>query len=336
MRSNFTQEHLAMVTRRRFTGLAAASLLAPLIAARGARAQAWPTRPVRIVIGFGGGMEAAARILGQQLTAQWGQPVIVEPKFGASGNLAAEAVARAAPDGYTLLLAGTPLAVNRYLYASLPYDSLADFTPVCLVCTQPNVMVVPDSSPVRSVAEFVALAKASPGKLTYGSAGHGTALHLCGELFKRQAGVDVVHVPYRGAIAMADLIGGRVDTAFPTLQLVLPALRAGQVRGLAVAWPKRIASVPELPTFTEAGLPGLDDVALWHGLFAPAKTPPEIVQRLHADAVTALAAPELRARLANIAATPVGSTPAQLAGHVRFEMDRWAPLIKEARITITD
>ena len=326
-----------MISRRRFTALAAASAFAPAVLVRRAVAQAWPTRPVRIVIGFGAGQEAAARIVAHQLTALWGQQVIVETKTGASGNVAAEAVAHSAPDGHTVLLAGTPLAVNRFLYPSLSYDAVTDFAPVSLVTLQPNVMIVPSASPSRSIAEFVAHAKANPGKVTYGSPGHGTTVHLCGELFKRATGIEMTHVPYRTAsMTMGDLIAGRIDAVFPTLAFALPQISAGQARGLAVAWPKRVAAASELPTFTEAGVRGLDDVSLWFGLFVPAKTPSEIVARIHADTVKALADPAVRTRLEQIGITPVGSTPAELARHFKAEMDRWGPVIKDAKITIDD
>lgn len=325
-----------MIGRRRFIEFAAASLFAPAATAR-AVTPAWPTRPVRIVVGFGAGLEMAARILGERLNVLWGQPAVVELKSGAGGNLAAESVARAAPDGHTVLLAGTPLAVNRYLYPSLSYDPVADFAPVSLVSLQPNVMIVPASSPARSIAEFIAHAKANPGKLTYGSPGHGTSVHLCGELFKRAAGIEMTHVPYRSPpVIMGDLVAGRVDAVFPTLAFALPQISAGQARGLAVAWPKRVAAAPELLTFTEAGMPQLDEVSLWFGLFVPAKTPLEIVRKLQADTVAALADPEVRTRFERLGATPVGSTPAALAGHFKAEMERWGPLIREAKITVNE
>jgi tripartite-type tricarboxylate transporter receptor subunit TctC len=324
------------MNRRQFTALAAASVFAPALLARQTAARDWPVRPVRIIVGFGGGLDAAARILADRLTALSAQQVIVEAKTGAGGNLAAEMVARAIPDGHTLLLAGTPLAVNRYLYPSLSYDAAADFAPITLLSVQPNVMVVPNSSPAHSVAEFVALAKARPGKLTYGSAGHGTTLHLCGELFKRVTDVEITHVPYRGVVSIPDLIAGRIDAAFPSFALVSPLIAAGQVRALAIAWPKRIAAAPELPTFSEAGVVGLDDVLLWFGLFAPAKTPSAIIARIHADTVSALADDAVKHRFERIGATPVGSTPAALAHHFKAEMERWEPVIRDGRITINE
>jgi len=325
-----------VIGRRRFIEFAAASLFAPAAFAARAATPAWPTRPVRIVVGFGGALEAVARIIAERLSVLWGQPAVVELKAGASGNIAAESVARAT-DGHTVLLAGTPLAVNRYLYQSLSYDPLADFAPVSLVSVQPNVMIVPSSSPARSVAEFIAHAKANPGKVTFGSPGHGTSVHLCGELFKRATGIEITHVPYRAASnTMTDLIAGRIDTIFSTLAFALPQIAAGRARGLAVAWPKRVAAAPELPTFAETGVPGLDEVALWFGLFVPALTPADTVRRFHADTVVALADPQVRARFEQLGATPVGSTPTELAGHFRAEMDRWGPLIRDARITLND
>ncbi|HET7766979.1 MAG TPA: tripartite tricarboxylate transporter substrate binding protein [Burkholderiales bacterium] len=330
-----------MIHRRRFIGLAAASLLAPAFTVRRALAQGpaqvWPARPVRIVVGFSGGPEVSARILASPLTALWGQQAIVETKMGASGNIAAETVARSAPDGHTLLLAGTPLAVSRFLYPSLAFDPVADFAPVSLVSRQPNVMIVPNTSPARSIAEFVAHAKANPGKITYGSPGRGTTVHLCGELFKRKTGVQMTHVPYSApSTIMSDLIAGRIDAVFPTFALALPLITAGRVRALAVAWPGRIRVAPELPTFREAGVPGFDDVSLWFGLFVPAGTPPAIVERIHSDTAAALADPTVKLRFEQAGATPAASTPPELARHFKAEMDRWGPVIKEAKITIND
>ena len=326
-----------MVSRRRFTALAAASLFAPEVVVRHAAAQAWPARPVRIVVGFSGGPETAARILANRLTTLWGQQTIVEAKMGASGNIAADAVARSAPDGHTILLAGTPLATNRFLYQTLSYDPVVDFAPVSLVSVQPNVMIVPNSSPARSIAEFIAHAKANPGKVTYGSPGRGTTVHLCGELFKGMTGIEMTHVPYSSpSMIMSDLIAGRIDAVFPTFALALPLINAGQVRGLAVAWPQRVPVAPELPTFTEAGVPGLDGVSLWFGVFVPARTPSVIIEKIHSDTAAALADPAVRTRFEQIGATPVGSTPAELASRFKAELDRWGPVIKEAKITIND
>jgi tripartite-type tricarboxylate transporter receptor subunit TctC len=291
---------------------------------------------VRIVIGFAGGLDAVARVVAEPLAALWGQPALVEAKAGAGGNIAAEMVARSAPDGYTVLMAGPPVAVSRFLYPSLAFDPAADFAPVSLVSLQPTVMVVPGSSPAHSVAEFVAHAKANPGKITYGSAGHGSSPHLCAELFKRETGIQMTHVPFSGAVPMGELIAGRIDVAFPTFAQAFPQVRAGLARALAIAWPKRIPAAPELPTYREAGLPALDEVSIWFGLFVPAKTSSEIIKRIQAGAVSALAEPAVKARLEQIGATPVGSTPAEFAAYFKAEMDRWGPVIKETKISINE
>jgi tripartite-type tricarboxylate transporter receptor subunit TctC len=324
-----------MISRRRFIGLGASAVFASPLFGRWAHAQSWPARPVRLVLGLPGALDAVGRVVADRLSVLWGQPVVVEGKLGAGGNLAAEAVARSNADGYTILLAGTPLAVNRYLFDSIAYDPVVDFAPVTLISLQPNVMLVPNSSPAHSVAEFIAHAKANHGKITFASAGHGTSVHLCGELFKRVTGIEMTHVSYRqlGGL-LTDLVAGRVDAAFPVLATGLPLMRGGQARALAVSAAKRVSIAPELPTFAEAGVPGVDDVALWFGFFVPARTPAGIVSKIHADTVAALADPFVKERLGQLAVTPVGSTPAELAIHLKSEMERWAPIIKESKIRI--
>jgi tripartite-type tricarboxylate transporter receptor subunit TctC len=292
----------------------------------------WPTRFVRLIVPFaaGGANEAFARNLAARLSEIWGQQVVIENKPGAGGNIGAEAAARADPDGLTMLIASFPHAVARFLYPSLGYDLVTDFAPVTLIGLTPNIMVVPNSSPARSVADFIAHAKAS--KVTFASSGVGTSIHLSGELFKRVAGIDMTHVPYRGgAPAVADLIPGRIDLMFNVMSSVLPQVRAGQMRGLAVTAPKRVAAAADFPTFAEAGLPGFE-VTGWFGFFVPAKTPPEIVTRIHADTITALADPVLRRRLEDLGIVVVGSTPAELTAFVRAETEKWGPVIKEAGI----
>lgn len=319
-----------MISRRRFVGFGATAALVASLPGP-ARGEPWPTRPVHLIVGVPGALEVVGRLVADRLTSRWGQQVVVEPKIGGVGNLAAQAVARSNPDGYTMLLAATPLAVNRFLFESLTYDALTDFAPVSLITKQPNVMLVPNSSPARSVAEFIEHAKANAGKINFASAGTGTSVHLCGELFKRVAGIEMTHVPYR-ITPTVDLIAGRVDVMFPVMSTALPLMRSGQARGLAVTAASRLAMVPELPTFAEAGVRSIDDVALWFGLFVPARTPAEIVGKMHADTVGALADPLLREKLENIGATPVGSTPAELAMHLRAEIERWGPIIKEGKI----
>src|SRR5262245_8467402 len=287
-----------MLSRRRFVGLCAGAVAAPAFITS-ARAQAWPNRIVRLIVPFppGGGTDGVARIVTNRLSEMWGQQVVIENRGGAGSNIGAEAVARAEPDGYTLLIGALPLAVNRFIYPTLNYDSVTDFAPVTLMCSYPNLLIVPNSSPAKSVSELIAHAKANNGKLTYGSSGIGTSPHLSGELFKRMAGFEATHVPYRGvAPAMNDLIPGRIDFMFNTAGVVLPQTRAGQVRGLAVSTAERFPTASEFPTVAESGLPGFD-VSSWYAFFVPAQTPPEIIRKIHADTVAALAEPAVKARL---------------------------------------
>jgi tripartite-type tricarboxylate transporter receptor subunit TctC len=318
--------------------LAAALLISLAGLAGAAHAQTWPTRFVRIVVPFppGGGTDAIARILAARLSQQWGQQVPVENKGGGATNIGTDMVARSEPDGYTMLLQSMPLAVNRFLFATLPYDPVADLAPVSLLCDYPNVMAVPITSAARSVAEFIAYAKANPGKVTFASSGNGTSVHLSGELFKRMAGIEMTHVPYRGAgPALNDLIPGRVDVMFNNIGAVLPLIQAGKLRALAVTTAKRTPAAPELPPIAESGVPGFD-VSSWYAVFMPAKTPPEIVRKASADTVAALAYPATRARLEQLGVVVIGSTPEGLAAHLRAEMDKWGPLIREAGIKPSD
>jgi tripartite-type tricarboxylate transporter receptor subunit TctC len=327
-----------MVTRRGLAGLLTASALAPVLTAGPAWAQAspvqsWPNRFVRLVVPFpaGGGTDAVARILAERLSELWGQQMVIENKGGAGSNIGAEAVARADPDGYTVLVGSLPLAVNRYLYPSLAYDPIVDFAPVTLICLYPNLMVVPNSSPVKSVKEFIAHAKANSGKITFASSGTGTSTHLSGELFKRMTGIEMTHVPYRGvALALNDVIPGRVDVMFNTMAGVLQQVRAGQLRGLAVTTPERFPTAPEFPTVAET-VPGFD-VSSWYALFVPAKTPAAIVRKLHADTVAVLAEPAVRNKLERVGVMVVGSTPEQLAAQLKSETELWGPVIKAAGI----
>ena len=326
--------------------LAAALLVSLAVLAGAAHAQtpsagsgqAWPARFVRIVVPFppGGGTDAIARILAARLSQQWGQQVPVENKGGGATNIGTDMVARSEPDGYTMLLQSMPLAVNRFLFASLPYDPVADLAPVSLLCDYPNVMAVPITSPSRSVAEFIAYAKANPGKVTFASSGNGTSVHLSGELFKRMAGIEMTHVPYRGAgPALNDLIPGRVDVMFNNIGAVLPLIQAGKLRALAVTTAKRTPAAPELPPIAESGVPGFD-VSSWYAVFMPVKTPPAVVKKASADIVVALATAETRARLEQLGVVVIGSTPEGLAAHLRAEMDKWGPLIREAGIRPAD
>jgi tripartite-type tricarboxylate transporter receptor subunit TctC len=331
-----------MITRRHLVGLAAASALAPVVSPRIARAQSssqqWPSRIVKLVAPFppGGGTDVVARILTNRLSEVWGQQVIVENKPGAGGNFGAEQVARSDPDGYTILIAALPMAVNRFLFRSLSYDSITDFAPVIMVCQFPNLLVVPNSSPAKSVQELIAHGKANNGKLTFASSGVGTSPHLSGELFKRMAGFEMTHVPYRGvAPALSDVIPGRVDMMFNTAAGVLQQVRAGQVRGLAVSTMKRFPTAPEFPTVAESGLPGFD-VTSWYALFVPIKTSADIVKKIHADTAAILAEPAIKTRLEQVGVEVVASTPQALGARLKAETEQWGPIIKAAGIKTQD
>jgi tripartite-type tricarboxylate transporter receptor subunit TctC len=319
--------------RRTFLQLAAGAAALPTLS-RIASAQAWPTRVVRLINGFpaGGGNDAAARIVAGRLSEIWGQQVIVENKPGAAGNIAFETAARAAPDGYTMMFGYPGMAINQFLYASVNYDPVADFAPVTLIGTYGNLLVVPNTSPVKSLPDFIARAKANPG-VTFGSPGIGTTPHLAGELFKRRAGIVLTHVPYRGVSAggLSDLIAGRIDSMFNTTGSLLQPARAGQVRGLAVTSAERPATASEFPTFAESGLPGFD-VAGWYALFVPTKTPSEIIRKINADAVALLGEPATKARFDTLGVTVVASSPSQLAARLRAEIELWGPIIKAANI----
>jgi tripartite-type tricarboxylate transporter receptor subunit TctC len=327
-----------MLNRRRFTGLAAASLAAPAVFTSHAFGQAWPNRTVRIIVPFApaGATDITARLLANRLQEVWGHPVVVENKPGAGGNVGADAAAKAEADGYTIFIVGPGQATNKFLYPSLSYDPVGDFQPVSLLLTQPNIMCVPNSSPAKSVKEFIDHCKANAGKITFASSGNGTSLHLSGELFKRMAKVEMTHVPYRGSgPLMNDLIPGRVDVVFDNAPSISPHVKANAVRGLAVTTAKRVAIAPDLPTISEAGVPGFD-VASWFAFFYQAKVPKEIAAKVHADTVAALGHASVRPRLLELGADPVGSTPEELAKHLKSEMDKWGPVITEAKIKIAN
>ena len=321
----------ATITRRLLLGAACAM---PFFGR--AAAQTYPNRFVKLVVPFppGGGTDGVARVLANRLSEMWGQQVVIENKGGAATNIGTEAVARSDPDGYTLLFQSMPIAVNRFLFPSLPYDAIADFAPVVLICDFPNIMAVPITSPAKSVREFIAYANANKGKVTFASSGNGTSVHLAGELFKRMANIEMIHIPYRGAgPVLNDLIPGRVDVTFNTSGAVLPSIQGGKLRGLAVTSAKRSPAVPELPPIAEAGVPGFD-VSSWYAIFAPAKTSPEIVAKINADMVAAIHHPATKERLEQLGVAVVGSTPEGLAAHLKAEMDKWGPVIRDAGIKI--
>jgi len=314
-----------VLTRRRLIALSPGSVLALSLSGRAARAQTqsldWPNRVVHFIVPFaaGGPTDIVARVVTEQLSKIWGQQAIIENRGGAGTNIGNEMVARSDPDGYTVLFATASLAVNRSLYRSLSYDPIADFAAVSLVSRFSLFMFVPNSLPTKSVMEFVAYAKAHPGKLTLASPGTGSTPHLAGELLKQMAGIEMTHVPYRGASpALNDLIPGRVDCYFGSGAL-LENMRSGQLRGLAVTGAKRDPVAPELPTMAEAGIPGYE-VSSWHGLFVPARTPPEIVRKISVDTIAALADPVVKSKLEQAGYMVVGSSPDELQALLKSEV----------------
>jgi len=324
-----------MLNRRRFAGLAAAAFAAPSILVSRALGADWPARPVRVVVPFtpGGSTDITARLISNRLQEVWGQSVVVENKPGAGGNIAADMVAHADADGYTIFITGPGMATNPFLYPSLSYDPVADFAPVTMLITQPNLMCVPNSSPAKSVAEFIAYCNDNRGKVTFASSGNGTTLHLSGELFKRMAKVEMIHIPYRGgAPAINDLIPGRVDVIFDNMPSILSHVRGGSLRGLAVTTKDRVGVVPEIPTIAET-VPGFD-VFSWFGFFVPAKTPQDIIAKINADTNAALVYPSVKSRFEDLGAVPKGSTPSELAAFLKSETDKWGPVIKEAKIKV--
>ncbi|MHB8269283.1 Bug family tripartite tricarboxylate transporter substrate binding protein [Bradyrhizobium sp.] len=325
-----------MLTRRRFVGLAAAAIAAPPILPSRASAADWPAKPVRVVVPFtpGGSTDITARLVSNRLQELWGQSVVVENKPGAGGNIAADMVAHSDPDGYTIFISGPGMATNQFLYPSLSYDSVADFAPVTMLITQPNLMCVPNSLAVKSVKEFIAYCNDNKGKVTYASSGNGTTLHLSGELFKRLANVEMTHIPYRGgAPAINDLIPGRVDVIFDNMPSILSHVKAGTLRGLAVTTKQRVAATPEIPTIAESGVPGFD-VFSWFGFFVPVRTPPDVIAKINADTNAALVYAPVKSRFEELGANPKGSTPAELAAFLQSEIAKWGPVIREAKIRV--
>ena len=317
--------------RRRFLQLAAAATLA---LPHDARAQVWPIRIVRLLVGFpaGGGMDAAGRILCSQLSEIWGQKVVIENRPGAGGMIALDAAARAAPDGYTMLMSAGAPATYGSLF-SLGFDPVADLAPLSLVGRFPHMIVVPNSSPWLSLKDFIAHTKTNAGKINWASPGVGSPAHLAGERFKRMAGIEMTHVPYRGVAtgAMSDLIAGRLDAMFNTTGSVLQAVRANQVRALGVTTGARFATAPEIPTIAESGVPGYD-VECFYALWAPAATPRQIVRKMNRDVVAILDEPAAQVRFELLGVLAGGSTPEELAAKARADAELWAPIIKAAGI----
>lgn len=294
-------------------------------------AEVYPSKPIRIVAPFppGGPADILSRIIGHKLSQSWGQQVIVDNRPGAGGNIGADLVAKAAPDGYTLLLGfvGTH-AINASLYAKMPYDNVKDFEPVSQIAAVTIVLVVHPSVPALSIKELIALAKSKPGQLTFGSPGNGTPQHLAGQLFNTMADVDMLHVPYKGAVpALTDLLGGQVSMIFSSMPPALPLVKTGKIRALGVTSATRSPAAPAIPTITESGLPGYE-VNNWYGILAPRGTPKEIVSKLNAEIVKILNMPDVKESLAVQGAEPVSGTPEQFAAYIKEETEKWAKIVK--------
>ncbi|MBI4189846.1 MAG: tripartite tricarboxylate transporter substrate binding protein [Betaproteobacteria bacterium] len=296
----------------------------------------YPTRPVRVVVPYlpGGSVDFVGRVLAQKLSEAWGQSVVVDNRAGGATNIGAEIVARAAPDGHTLFMASVASSVNMTLYNRLSYDIVKDFAPVSLLTIIPNLLVLHPSVPAKSVKELIALAKAKRPELTYASAGIGSSTHLAGEVFKAMAGVDIVHVPYKGGGgAVIDLLAGRVAMYFSTIPSSLPYVKAGRLRALAVTSARRAKSLPDLPTVAESGVPGYETQA-WNGLMAPAVTPQDVVTRLHTQVMRILALPDVREKFAAQGAEVVASSPAEFAAFIKADIARYAIVVKSAGLKI--
>jgi tripartite-type tricarboxylate transporter receptor subunit TctC len=312
------------------------AIVAFVVIAGAAHAQSYPTKSVRMLVPFppGGGTDYTARLIGQKLSELWGHPVVIENRPGASTTIASEIVARAAPDGHTLIMGSVNHSINPSLYAKLPYDTIKDFAPVTVAVTASYVLVVHPSLPARSVKELIALARARPGQINYSSSGSSGPQHLAGELFKLMAGIDIVHVPYKGGgPAVVALVGGHVSVQFSTPVSSLPHIKTGRLRPLAVTSAKRSPALPELPTIAEAALPGYEAVTWW-GLLAPARTPREIVNKIHADVVRVLEMPDTKARLAAEGVNGSGSSPSEFAAMIQAEIVKMAKIVKAANIKI--
>lgn len=327
---------MRIVTRR--TALSATAMmlgsLAGLAQAQGSAAN-YPNAPVKIVVGFsaGGPTDLAARLVAAKLQIALGQSFIVENRPGAGSNLASEIVARAAPDGYTLLMAAAPLSINGHLYKNLKYDALRSFEPISQVMSAPCVLAVRPNS-AKTIAELIAMARKDPGKLSFSSSGAGGSQHLAGELFQQKADIKLIHIPYKGAApALSDLLGGQVSMGFMTSLSSVPYFKEGKLRALAVASAQRLPQLPDVPTMAEAGLPGVE-IDSWSGLLAPAKTPPEIIDKLQREVTKALAAPDVNEMLRSQGAVVVGSTPAEFRSYLAQESRQYGAIIKSIKLSL--
>ena len=295
---------------------------------------AFPSRPVHLFVPFapGGAVDIVARTLGDELSTRWGRAVVIENRPGAGGMVASEAAAKAPPDGYTLIIVATGHALNPHLYAKLPYDSFNDFTPITLIGTSPNMLLVRSDSPMRTLADLLAAARERPGQLSFGHAGNGTSPHLAGELLKYMAKIDITAVPYKGgAPALTDLIGGHVPMTFNNIPESIAHIMAGTVRPLGVTTAVRSPVLPNVPTIAESGLPGFD-TGVWWGMLGPAALAPDLKMKLAKDCIAAVNAPVVKERLLALGATPIGGPPEALAALIRADYEKWGPIIKAAGI----
>jgi len=320
---------------KRLIAVVCIALIACGTAAAADLAAGYPNRPIRIIVAYtpAGTTDILARALGQKMTENWAQPVIVENRPGANGNIGTEIAARATPDGYTITMgtAGTH-SINNTLYPKLSWHAQRDFEPISLVAVVPNLLVVTNALPVRSVKELVAYAKANPGKLTFGSPGIGATAHLSMELFKTLTGTSMVHVPYKGSAGvLADVMAGQIQLAMDNIPVYLPQAKAGKIRALAVSSPKRTPAAPDIPTVAEAGVPGFEALS-WFGLLAPAKTPKAIVDKLAAETQRILKLPDVSERIVALGAQPVGGTPQEYAAFIRSEIAKWQKVIRDAGV----
>jgi tripartite-type tricarboxylate transporter receptor subunit TctC len=305
--------------------------VAPL-AARAA--ESYPAKPVHILVPFppGGAVDTVARTLADELGKHWPVPVIVDNRPGAGGTIAADAIAKAAPDGYTLAVVASGHPIAPFLYRRLPYDVLADFTPITLLGSAPNLALVRSDSPIKSVADLIAAARAKPGQLSYGHSGNGTSAHLAAELFKATAKVDIVPIPYKGGVpALNDLLGGHIPLSFNNMPEAIAMIRSGTVRALAVTTAQRSPLAPDVPTFDEAGVAGFD-TGVWWALVAPARLPADVTAKINRDAAEAMKSTAVRDRLQMVGAEPASSTPGEIAALIRADHDKWGPVIKAAGI----
>ncbi len=321
---------MTRLTLKKLLALAAIVALAnPVLAA-------YPDKPIKIIVGFtaGGTADSVARILASTMGARMGQTMIVENRAGANGNLATDMVARSAPDGYTIFFTSVGHAVNPSLYKDAKYDPVKDFTPIGQVLSAPNVLVVPGNSPFNTTKELVTYAKANPGKLNFASSGNGASVHLSGEMFKVQAGVDIVHIPYKGTGSlMPDLLSGVVDMAFPNLPSALPHIKSGSLKALGVTTAKRSAAAPQIPTLTESGVPGYD-MSTWYGLIGPANMPASVVSKLNHELRQVLADPKVHSRLVAQGVDPVTGSPEEFGKFIQDETRNWAAILKQVKLAI--